>query len=349
MATLIINELFDDSGHEDPGHPERPERVTAALDGVRDLHLGDDLVIVPARAATRVELVRAHDGSYLDELGAFCYGGGGDIDPDTYATYDSWLIAKHAAGAGLAVIEELQRRKHGVGFVAARPPGHHALKDRAMGFCLLNNVAVAAATLVGQGQRVLIVDWDVHHGNGTQAIFWDNPDVLYVSTHQWPLFPGSGTASEVGGWHAIGQTVNIPLPPGATGDVVRQGIEQIAAPVIEEFAPTWVLVSAGFDAHRADPMANLDLTSGDFAQLAKTVVGFAPKPGRLALFLEGGYDLEALRASVRSALSAVLEGSAQDERPSSGGPGAEQMQKAFDERTAALSMMHDASEGEVEP
>jgi acetoin utilization deacetylase AcuC-like enzyme len=349
MATLVINELYDDSGHEDPGHPERPERVTAAMAGVDDLHLGDDLVIVPVRAATRVELVRAHDGAYLDELGAFCYGGGGDIDPDTYATYDSWLIAKHAAGAGLAVIQELQRRKYGVGFVAVRPPGHHALKDRAMGFCLLNNVAVAAATLVGQGQRVLIVDWDVHHGNGTQAIFWDNPDVLYVSTHQWPLFPGSGTASEVGGWHAIGQTVNIPLPPGATGDVLRRGIEEIATPVIEEFAPTWVLVSAGFDAHRADPMANLELTSGDFALLANTVAGFAPKPGRLVMFLEGGYDLDAIRASVHAALGSVLGSNGASEPASSGGPGGEVVTRTQGERSAALSMMHTASEGEVEP
>jgi acetoin utilization deacetylase AcuC-like enzyme len=348
MATLIMNELYDDSGHKEPGHPERPDRVTAALAGVHDLHLGDDLAIVPLRAATRVELVRVHEGSYLDELGAFCYSGGGDIDPDTYATYDSWVIALHAAGAGLAVIEEMQRRKEGVGFIAARPPGHHALKDRAMGFCLLNNIALAAATLVGQGERVLIVDWDVHHGNGTQGIFWDNPNVLYVSTHQWPLFPGSGTASEVGGWHAIGATVNIPLPPGATGDVVRRGIEEIATPVIEAFAPTWVLVSAGFDAHRDDPMANLELTSGDYAHLARTVARFAPAPGRLAMFLEGGYQLDALRSSVQAVLGSVLGGDGGNEPPSTGGPGGEHVSRAQLERSAALSLMHNASEGEVE-
>ena len=184
--SLIVNEPYDDSGHEDPGHPERPDRSTAAMAAVTDLHLGSDLIIATTRAATRAELIRVHNGNYLDELGAFCYGGGGDIDQDTYATLDSWSIALLAAGSGLAVIEELQRRGEGVGFVVARPPGHHALTDRAMGFCLLNNVAIAAAGLLTQGERVLIVDWDVHHGNGTEQIFWDEPNVLYVSTRQWP-------------------------------------------------------------------------------------------------------------------------------------------------------------------
>ena len=258
---LIVNELHDDSGHEEPGHPERPERTRAVMDGVAALDLGSDLVVATARAASRTELARVHDGAYLDELGVFCYEGGGDIDQDTYATYDSWRIAQFAAGGGLAVIEELRERDEGVGLVVTRPPGHHALRDRAMGFCLLNNVAVAAASLVALGERVLIVDWDVHHGNGTQAIFWNEPHVLYVSTHEWPLFPGSGTPHEIGGVDALGLTVNIPLPPGSTGDVVARSIDEVAGPVISEFAPTWVLVSAGFDAHRADPLTDLNLTA----------------------------------------------------------------------------------------
>src|ERR1039458_3631895 len=248
---LVVNPAFDDSAHDSPGHPARPARIAGVGAAFDDLDLGSALVEVPAYAAKRAELTRVHDGAYLEELGTFCYTGGGALDPDTYANYESWSIAKLAAGAGLAVIEELQRRRDGIGFIAVRPPGHHALSDRAMGFCLLNNIAIAAAALVDQGERVLIVDWDVHHGNGTQQAFWDDPRVLYVSTHQSPLFPGSGTASEVGGWHAIGDTVNIPLPAGATGDVVRRAFDDIAAPVIEEFEPTWVLVSAGFDAHRA--------------------------------------------------------------------------------------------------
>jgi acetoin utilization deacetylase AcuC-like enzyme len=344
---LVINGPYSDSEHEEPGHPERPERLTAAMAGVEDLHLGGDLIVVPSYAASRAELVRVHNGNYLDELGAFCYAGGGDIDQDTYATMDSWAIAKLAAGAGLKVIDELQRRNDGVGFVAARPPGHHALADRAMGFCLLNNVAVAAASLLSQGERVLIIDWDVHHGNGTQQIFWDEPNVLYVSTHQWPLFPGSGSASEVGGRHATDRTVNIPLPPGATGDVVRRAIDTIAGPVVDAFDPTWVLVSAGFDAHRDDPMADLRLTSGDFALLAQTVTAYAPRPGRVVMFLEGGYDLSALRSSIHATLSAALGQPHETEAPSNGGPGIEHVTRLHQARRAAIETLHASDEEET--
>jgi acetoin utilization deacetylase AcuC-like enzyme len=333
---LIMNGPVDDAGHEDPGHPERPDRLRAVVSGVEDLHLGDDLTLVEPYTATRAELTRVHEGSYLDELGAFCYEGGGNIDEDTYATYDSWSIAQYAAGAGLAVLREMCQRDDGVGFVVTRPPGHHATRDRAMGFCLLNNIAVAAASLTALGERVLIVDWDVHHGNGTQSIFWNDPDVLYVSSHQSPLFPGSGAAREVGGPHARGGTVNLPVPPRATGDVLRRAIAEIAGPVIDEFEPSWVLVSAGFDAHRSDPMADLSLSSGDFAQLARAVAGFAPRPGRLALFLEGGYHLAALRSSVAASLGAVLGRDVATEPSTSGEIAADVVQRSKSERLAAL-------------
>ncbi len=333
---LVINGPTDDSGHQDPGHPERPDRVTAVMAGIADLHLGSDLVVAPEYSATRAELTRVHEGGYLDELDMFCYEGGGDLDEDTYATYKSWSIARFAAGAGISAVDTLRQRNAGVAFVVTRPPGHHALRDRAMGFCLLNNIAVTAAKLTSEGERVLIIDWDVHHGNGTQSIFWNDPNVLYVSTHQWPLFPGSGTPREIGGLDAMGLTLNIPLPPGATGDVVRQAIDEAATPVIEKFGPTWVLVSAGFDAHRDDPMADLKLTSGDFAELGRMAFGFAPRPGRLALFLEGGYDLAALQGSVAATLSSMLGGEYQPESPSSGGPGSEMVFRARAERVLAL-------------
>jgi acetoin utilization deacetylase AcuC-like enzyme len=192
-----------------------------------------------------------------------------------------------------------------------------------MGFCLVNNVAVAAASLAEAGERVLIVDWDVHHGNGTQDAFWDDPRVLYASVHQSPLYPGTGLRSEVGGGSAAGLTVNVPVPPGATGDVVRRAVEEVVAPAAERFSPTFVLISAGFDAHRADPLADLALSSGDFAALAVSVGQLAPGAGRVAIFLEGGYDLDALTSSVRATLGALLERPAADERPTSGGPGAE--------------------------
>jgi acetoin utilization deacetylase AcuC-like enzyme len=304
--------------------------------GIDDLHLGADLELVEPALADLTDLSRVHDVVYLEQLAAFSQAGGGDLDPDTYATADSWAIARQAAGAGLAAIDALRRADDGLGFVAARPPGHHALRHRAMGFCLLNNIAVSAAALTAVGERVLVVDWDVHHGNGTQAIFWNDPNVLYVSTHQWPLFPGSGAAQEIGGPDALGLTVNVPLPPGATGDVVRRAIDEVAQPAIEEFAPTWVLVSAGFDAHRADPLAELALSSGDFAQLGKAVAAAAPRAGRLVLFLEGGYDLGSLRSSVTATLSALLGGADGTEAPTSGGPGSEQVRQARDTRIQTL-------------
>ena len=336
---VVVNGPYDDAEHAEDAHPERAARTNAVRLGIADLDLDNDLVVVPTRAASRAELLLVHHGNYLDELAAFCYGGGGDIDQDTYATFHSWSIAQNAAGGGLAVIEELQRRGDGVGFVVARPPGHHALADRAMGFCLLNNIAIAAASLRALGERVLILDWDVHHGNGTQQIFWNIPDVLYVSTHQWPLFPGSGSAGEVGGWNAIDRTVNIPLPSGATGDLLIRSIEEIAAPIIDKFQPTWVLVSAGFDAHRADPLAELALTEGDFAQLARLAASFAPRPGRLALFLEGGYDLSALRASVTASVGALLGESYKGEPRSVGGLGAEVVEEVTRQRREAVESL----------
>lgn len=206
-----------------------------------------------------------------------------------------------------------------------------------MGFCLLNNVAVSAAALAAKGQRVLIIDWDVHHGNGTQSIFWDDPRVLYVSTHQWPLFPGTGRSQEVGGTNAVGLTVNIPLPRGATGDVVQGALEQVAAPVIDHFAPDWVLVSCGFDAHRADPLGELALSTGDFARLARLVRSFAPCPGRLALFLEGGYSAMALRSSTAAVLGALLDIAVGLEPSTSGGPGREAVASAGTARGLAVA------------
>jgi acetoin utilization deacetylase AcuC-like enzyme len=322
--------------HARDGHPERPVRVAAAMEGVADLHLGGDLVTVSSRPAGLADLGRVHTDQYLEYLRKFSEHGGGSIDADTYATQESWAIATRAAGAGLVAIDELVQGHGDVAFVVARPPGHHALADRAMGFCLVNNVAVAAAALVASGERVLIVDWDVHHGNGTEALFWDEPSVLYVSLHQWPCYPGSGRASDVGGRGAPGATLNVPLPPGATGDVVRQALDRLVTPVVDAFAPTWVLVSAGFDAHRADPLADLALTSGDFADLAAVVAGYAPSPGRLVLFLEGGYDLGALRSSVGATLGALLGAGPADERPSTGGPGMDRLAKVTADRTEGL-------------
>jgi acetoin utilization deacetylase AcuC-like enzyme len=293
-------------------------------------------VTVETRPADSLELGMVHTDVHLERLLRFSEQGGGSIDADTYATSESWAIATRAAGAGLVAIDELRRGRGNVAFVVARPPGHHALADRSMGFCLVNNVAVAAASLVAAGERVLIVDWDVHHGNGTEALFWDEPRVLYVSTHQWPSYPGTGRASDVGGSGAPGATVNVPLPAGATGDVVHRAFDRLVTPVVEAFAPTWVLVSAGFDAHRADPLADLALTAGDFAELARLVQGYAPSPGRLVLFLEGGYDIGALRTSVSATFGALVGAGAPAEGPSVGGPGMDQLDEVAFRRQEGL-------------
>jgi len=324
--------------HEHDGgahHPEQPARLTAVMAGVAALGRGHEVVTPEVSAAPFEALARVHDASYLRALEEFCLQGGGAIDADTYARPDSWEAARRAVGAGLAALDALDQRDDAVAFVPVRPPGHHAGADRAMGFCLLNSIAVAARSRTAEGERVLIIDWDVHHGNGTQDIFWDDPDVLYVSTHQDPLYPGTGRAGDVGGVAATGSTFNLPLPPGATGDVVRAALDRTARQTVEAFAPDWVLVSCGFDAHRDDPLAQLALAAGDFAELARVAREYAP-PGRLALFLEGGYDPAALASSVEATLAALLGLSGHSAPTTSGGPGLAQLEGGLDLRRHAL-------------
>ena len=328
MPKLIVAGPFAAPDHVLAGHPERPSRVTAAIAGVDDLELDTDRIDLETRLASFAELAAVHDDAYLRELEAFCHAGGGKLDPDTYASSVSWDAAREAAGAGLAAVDALANGRGDLAFVVARPPGHHALADRAMGFCLVNNVAVSAAALAAAGERVMIIDWDVHHGNGTQALFWNDDRVCYVSTHQDHFYPGTGALDETGGPNAPGLTVNIPLPAGATGDVIARALDDVVAPVVTRFAPTWILVSAGFDAHRDDPLADLGLTSGDFAHLASIVQGFAPATGRLAFFLEGGYELDAVRKSVAATAGALMGVNDGFERPTSGGPGAEAVARA---------------------
>jgi acetoin utilization deacetylase AcuC-like enzyme len=320
-------------GH-DPGvgHPERRARLSAALDGISEAGLADAVAVLEPRRATEEELTLVHQRSYLEALRDFCEAGGGALDPDTIVSGGSWDTALLAAGATLAAVDALEEGQGEVAFVCERPPGHHATADEAMGFCLINNVAVAAASLAEHEERVLIIDWDVHHGNGTQAIFWNDPRVLYVSTHQFPLYPGTGRAEEAGGPQAPGLTLNIPLPARTTGDVLLRAFDEVVAPAVERFGPTWVLVSAGYDGHRADPLASFGLTSGDFADIATRVCRFAPAPGRLVLVLEGGYDLEALGMSVGASLSAVLGHRYRPEPSSSGGPGSEALSRVCELR-----------------
>jgi acetoin utilization deacetylase AcuC-like enzyme len=300
------------------GHPERPSRLDAVLAGLADVGLPDGASALPRRAATRDELQRVHPAEYLDALERFCAEGGGSIDADTAASRESWDAARHAAGAGLAAVEAIDEGRATSAFLAVRPPGHHAVPRRAMGFCLVNNIAVSAAALRARGERVVVVDWDAHHGNGTQDTFYADPDVLYVSFHEWPLYPGSGWFDETGTGEGVGATLNVPFPAGATGDLYLEALDTVVAPVVERFAPTWVLVSAGYDAHRADPLTGLGLSAGDFVDLTARVCEYAP---RRVLFLEGGYDLDALRTSVAATASTLLGDAVRPEPATSGGPG----------------------------
>lgn len=319
---VLVTTLGDHDRHDTGrGHPERPVRIDAVVRGIEDAGLEEDVTWSTGRSAGRAELVRVHDAPYLDALEQFAGAGGGDLDPDTPVSSGSFDTALLAAGGGLAAIDALRRGDASAAFVAVRPPGHHATRARGQGFCLLNNIAVSAAELAEHDERVVIVDWDVHHGNGTQDIFWNDPRVLYVSTHQSPAYPGTGPASETGGADAPGLTINFPLPPGATGDVALGALDEIVAPAVERFSPTWVLVSAGFDAHRRDPLADLAWSAGDYAALTRRVLSFAPHPGRFIAFLEGGYDLDALRASVTATVSAMSGTRVDTEAPTSGGPG----------------------------
>jgi acetoin utilization deacetylase AcuC-like enzyme len=264
-----------------------------------------------------------HPAPYLEALEAQSRSGGGQLDADTVISPDSWRAAITAAGTGIAAIDALSTGAADAAFLALRPPGHHARPSQGMGFCLLNNIAVAAAELAERGEKVLIVDYDAHHGNGTQEIFYSDPRVMYVSFHEWPLYPGTGRHDEVGRGAGEGATVNLPLPAGATGDVYLRALDEVVAPQVHRFAPTWVLISAGFDAHRADPLTGLGLSAGDYAAISERVAEWA-QPGRLISFLEGGYDLGALRDSVAASLPTLIGAPGRTidgESDTSGGPG----------------------------
>lgn len=328
---LVTHESFE--GHDTGAHhPERPGRLMALRDGLVAHGLDEAVVELPAPLAPLESIERVHTQDMVERARDVC-ASGGHLDPDTVCVPASWEASRRAAGAGLAAIQALDEGRHTTAFCAVRPPGHHATPVRSMGFCVFNNVAVAARALTARGERVFIADIDAHHGNGTQDVFYDDPEVLFASWHQWPLYPGSGAMSETGTGAGQGTTINVPLPPGATGDHYRSSIERVIAPVVARFAPTWLLISAGFDAHRDDPLTTMGLTSGDFADIVSDLLDATGLP--TIAFLEGGYDLEAVAASAAATIGVLAGERPHPERPTSGGPGAvvvDQVQEIHRER-----------------
>jgi acetoin utilization deacetylase AcuC-like enzyme len=314
---LLASTRFEE--HVTPaGHPERPERAEVFNAVVRSWQRDGGVVRDP-RPATRDELARVHDGSYLDRIEQTA-GRPSMLDPDTFTSPESYEVALLAAGATIDAADHARRTAE-ITFALVRPPGHHAERGRAMGFCLYNNAAVAAAVALAAGaERVAIVDIDVHHGNGTQWTFYDEPRVLYISSHQFPFYPGTGAAKEIGRGDGVGRTVNIPLEAGATDADYDLVYRTIAGPIIEAFAPALTIVSAGYDAHEADPLAAMRMTSAGYGRIIARLRLAAMKSGALTLVTEGGYDLQALRDCLQTSI-AVLDadqlGDVETEVPSS--------------------------------
>jgi len=304
---LVDDPVF--SEHLAPaGHPERPERLHAARAAIAHADFDLRRVDLATRGATSDELARVHHEEYLRQLGQAA-GQVGHFDEDTYYSPRSVDAARAAAGAALVVIDALLDRRADFGLALVRPPGHHARPSGAMGFCLLNNVAVAAAHARARGvERVAIVDFDVHHGNGTQEMFYADPSVLFVSLHQFPLYPGSGSVEENGVGDGRGYTLNVPLSAGAGNAAYGAAFERIVAPVLESYRPGLLLFSAGFDAHARDPLAQMELTEDGFRAIVRRTLA-ALEPGvPVGMALEGGYDLIGLGGSLGATLEGLGEG-----------------------------------------
>ncbi len=295
--------------HDIPGHPERPARVRA-LEARMEAEGWLGFERRPAPVATRMQLRQVHPEEHVHAIETLCAGGGGQIDMDTACVPATWEAALRGAGGAAALVDALLSGDAPTGVSALRPPGHHAEARRAMGFCFFNSVAVAArqATIVHGLERVLVLDWDVHHGNGTNDIFHAKPDVLFASIHEWPLYPGTGPASDTGSGPGEGFTVNLPVPSGSGDDAFCSLVEHVVVGLIAAWEPELVLVSAGFDAHRDDPLASCRVTEAGFARMTASLRAASQAVGApLGLVLEGGYDVDALAGSM-AALLPVLAG-----------------------------------------
>jgi acetoin utilization deacetylase AcuC-like enzyme len=328
---IVIDERYTahDTG---PGHPERPERIQSLLEMVR-ARPAEGLVRVDPRPAAPEEITLNHDTDHLARVAATMGRSRTAFDADTPASARSYETALLATGGLVALVDAIMQGEVDNGFALVRPPGHHAEYDRAMGFCLFNNVAIAARVLRQRHglERVLIMDWDLHHGNGTQHSFYDDPGILYVSTHQYPYYPGTGAAREVGRGAGAGYTVNIPLAAGSGDAELVEVFGHVVEPVVRQYRPQFVLVSAGFDCHRRDPLGGLTATEDGVAVMARALLRAAHESadGRLAAVLEGGYDLAAITSCAARVLDELSGSGLRQPLPDVGaGPTSEHVREA---------------------
>lgn len=309
MATgYVYDPIFLE--HDLRGHPENRERLRHILNTLEGYGVLGEMVHVPAEGVSMERLERVHTRAYIEHVRQVAARGGGSLDLDTYVSPRSYEAALAAAGGTVALTEAVLLGRLVNGFALVRPPGHHALRSRGMGFCLFNNVAVAALYALEEAgvERVLVVDFDVHHGNGTQDTFYRDPRVLYFSTHQYPHYPGTGHWREVGEGPGQGYTVNVPLEAGVGDEGYAAIFDELLYPLAERYRPELILVSAGYDAHWSDPLAGMLLTVSGYARLARTLVGMAQElcGGRVVFVLEGGYNLQVLREAVLNSCLTLL-------------------------------------------
>lgn len=306
--TAIVYDPFN-LRHTMEGHPENFRRLRSTMDLLNEERMLDRLANVAGTAAPLDAVLRVHTSTYVERLELITQRGGGYLDADTYVNGDSYEAALRAAGGVINLVDAVLWKQADNGFALVRPPGHHALVHNGMGFCLFANVSIAARWAQRQHgvQRVLIVDFDVHHGNGTQDIFYQDPSVLFFSTHQFPYYPGTGAATEIGVDKAYGTTVNVPFPPHVGDQGYLEAFQKILAPVARRFKPDLILLSAGYDAHWMDPLASMGVSITGYTALVQELMALADElcGGRLVCVLEGGYHLEVLSHSVLSTLRAL--------------------------------------------
>jgi acetoin utilization deacetylase AcuC-like enzyme len=303
--------------HDTGEHVENARRLQAIISHLEQTGLESQLTLIEPRPASVEELVLVHQKQYIEQVQEVARKGGGWLDPDTVVSPDSYEVALYAAGGLIRAVEAVMDGEVDSAFALVRPPGHHATSRQAKGFCLFNNIAIATQHALAKYnlERILIIDFDVHHGNGTQEAFYDNPRVMYISTHEYPFYPGTGSIEETGGGAAEGTTINIPLPAGCGDSEYLQVFEQIVVPAARRFKPQLILVSAGNDLHWADPLAMMQVSVTGFGQMVRIIKGLADElcGGRLVFTLEGGYNLDALAASIKATFDILLDSTSIDD------------------------------------